>query len=205
MAAPGVLSRFIREPGPDRVVMDVPQESEQVGVTVAQNRFIPALEEMADGPVGLVEVHRVALIDPLQNLRKRRFAGLDQKMDVVAHEHVSIQSVMIAVLVDGEELNEFLIVSGVFEDLLSLVSARDDVIERPLKLYSRLSRHGSTISEGIHNVKIAIFKSDPNKPKHFRSRNALIFKKHLQEAASFVIAFLQGIVIDVHHFFIKLI
>lgn len=165
MAAPGVLSGFFRDPGPDRIVVDVPQESEQIGVTVAQNRFIPALEEMADGPVGLVEVHRVALIDPLQDLRKRRFAGLDQKMDVVAHEHVGIQRVMIAVLVDGEELDEFLIVSGVFEYLLSLVSARDDVIERPLKLYSRLSRHGSTISEEINNVKIAIFKSDPNKPR----------------------------------------
>jgi hypothetical protein len=83
--------------------------------------FIPALEEMADGPVGLVEVHRVVLIDPLQDLRKRRFAGLDQKMDVVAHEHVDIQGVMIAVLIYGEELDEFLIVGGVFEYLLPLV------------------------------------------------------------------------------------
>ena len=46
---------------------------------------------------------------------------------------------MIAVLVYGEELDEFLIVSGVFEYLLSLVSAHDDVIKRPLELYSRLS------------------------------------------------------------------
>ncbi len=69
MAAPGVVSRFLLEPCPDRIVVDVPQKSEQVGVTVAQNRFIPALEEMADSPVGFVEVHRVALIDSLQDLR----------------------------------------------------------------------------------------------------------------------------------------
>jgi hypothetical protein len=36
-------------------------------------------------------------------------------MDVVAHEHVGIQGVMIAVLIYGEELDEFLIVRGVFE------------------------------------------------------------------------------------------
>ncbi len=73
-----------------------------------------------------------------------------------------IQGVMIAVLEDGEELDEFLIVGVVFEDLLSLIAARNDVIERALELYARLSRHGVTISEGMHNVKIAIFKSDPN-------------------------------------------
>ncbi len=48
--------------------------------------------------------------------------------------------------------------------LLSLVPARDDVIERPLEPYSRLSRHGVTMSEGMNNVNIAIFKSDPYKP-----------------------------------------
>jgi hypothetical protein len=44
---------------------------------------------------------------------------------------------------------------------LFLVSARDDVIKRSLKFYSRLARHGVKISEERGTVKIAIFKSDP--------------------------------------------
>jgi hypothetical protein len=84
-------------------------------------------------------------------------------MDMVAHEHIGIKRVMIAIFIDGEELDEFLIIRGTFEYLLPLVSARNNVVECPLKFYSRLSWHAVTISNGIINVKIAIFKSDPNK------------------------------------------
>ncbi len=115
-------------------------------------------------------------------------------MDVVAHEHVGIEGVMIAVLIYGEELDESLIVRGVFEFWSKRIprslprgerantinystlrieiprsllrgasisfasgSRRDDVIERPLELYSRLSRHGATISEGMNKCQYSNF------------------------------------------------
>ena len=82
-------------------------------------------------------------------------------MDVVAHEYISIKGIVVAIFVDGQELNELLVIGRVFEYFLFLVSARDDVIECSLELYSRLPRHGTTISKDENAVKIAIFKSDP--------------------------------------------
>ena len=164
MAAPRILFQCFRDPRPDRVIVDVSQQSKQIGVAVAQNGFISTLEEMADGPVGFIVVHRVALVDPLKNLRQRRFTGLDEKMYVVAHEYVGIEGVMVTVLIYRKELDEFLIVRGVFEYFLFLISARDDVIKRSLKFYSRLARHDGRISEEVGTVNIAIFKSDPIGP-----------------------------------------
>jgi hypothetical protein len=71
---------------------------------------------------------------------------------------------MVAILVDGEKLDELLVVGRVFEDLLLLIAACNNMIKRALELYSRLTRHVRTISEEEQAVKIAIFKSDPKYP-----------------------------------------
>jgi len=73
---------------------------------------------------------------------------------------------MVAILVDGEKLDELLVVGRFFEDLLLLIAACNDMIERTLELYSRLTRHVRTISEEEQAVKIAIFKSDPILSQH---------------------------------------
>jgi hypothetical protein len=60
---------------------------------------------------------------------------------MITHKHIGIERVAVAVFVDGEKLDEFLIIGCVFEDILFLVPARDDMIERSLELYSRFARH----------------------------------------------------------------
>jgi len=50
-------------------------------------------------------------------------------MEMVAHENVSIEAEMLALLVGRNELEVLLVVRCFFEDLLPLVAAGDDVVE----------------------------------------------------------------------------
>ena len=78
--------------------------------------LITALKKMTHGFVFVIEVQCVTLIDSLKDLGERRLAGFDQEMDVVVHEHIGIQMIMIAVPIDEEELEKFIVVGGLFKD-----------------------------------------------------------------------------------------
>ena len=134
MATPGVGIECLGNSGPERVLVNIFQQAKQVCFPIAQDRFITALEKMADGLILVVKVQCVALIDTLKDLREWRIAGFEQEMDVVAHEHIGIQMIMIAVSIDEEELKKFIVVGGFFEDLLALVPTRDHVIKCAFKL-----------------------------------------------------------------------
>jgi len=75
-------------------------------------------------------------------------------MDMVAHEDVGVERAMIAVLVDGEQLEILLMIGRLFEDLLPLVPPRDDMVESAFILYPRLPWHEQRLSEeaiGVNN------------------------------------------------------
>jgi hypothetical protein len=99
------------------------------------------------------------LVDTLKDFRERRFAGLDQEMDMVAHEDIGVQVIMISVPIDEEELKKFIVVGGLFEDLLALVPTRDHVVKCAFKLNAGLTGH-----EGGYHEKnrMSILKSDPS-------------------------------------------
>lgn len=51
---------------------------------------------------------------------------------MVAHEDIGVEKAFAAVFIDGEGLEILLEVCGVFEYLLLLVAASDDVVEKAL-------------------------------------------------------------------------
>jgi hypothetical protein len=150
MAAPGVGIECLGNSGPEWVLVNVFQQTEQVCFPVAQNSLIAALKKMTDGPVLVIEIQGIALVDTLKNFGKRCIAGLDQEMDVVAHEHIGSQMIMIPVPINEEKLEKFVVVGGFFEDLLALVPPRDHVVESAFKLNAGLPWHEGRLSrEGV--------------------------------------------------------
>jgi hypothetical protein len=67
---------------------------------------------------------------------------------MVAHEHIGVQMIMISVPIDEEALEKFIIVGGLFEDLLALVPTRDHVVESAFKLDAGFPWHGRRLSRG---------------------------------------------------------
>ncbi len=68
--------------------MDVANQRQQILFPLADNSFVPSLEEMAHFARAAVEVLRVGLLQPLHELGQRSGTGLNQQMHVlceVAH------------------------------------------------------------------------------------------------------------------------
>jgi len=70
---------------------------------------------MPNHPVPLVKIDRIALVDPLKNLRKWLPFRLNQQMNMIAHQHISIQNVIKLNLVVRKNLEIPLIVISIFK------------------------------------------------------------------------------------------
>ena len=109
--------------------MNVFEEAEQIGFSIAEYGFVPALEKMANGAVFPIVVHGVGLIQTLHDLGKGNIYGLYEQMNVIVHEDVCINTATGAVFIDREEEKILLEVRSVSKYLLTLISAGYDVIE----------------------------------------------------------------------------
>ena len=151
--------------------MDIFEEGQEVAFAVTENGFVSALEEMTDGPVFSVEIHRVALINALERFGERSVFCLDQKVNMVAHQHIGVEAIMVALLVSGKNFQVFLVIRRFLEYLLFLVSSGDDVIKRAVIFYSWLSWHDGKIAKSTRCVNNSIFKSDPIRSPDDRTRS----------------------------------
>lgn len=161
VAAPRIPIERFYDLGPQGVVMNVFEERKEIVVPVAEDGLVPALEEMTDGPVSPVEVHRVALVHTLKDLGQRDCPCLDQEMDVVVHEDVSVKMVHVAGFVTGQQLEVFLEIGRIFEDFLPVIATGNHVVEGSVKLYPWFAGHDGRVAEKQGLVKIDISKSDP--------------------------------------------
>ena len=126
--------------------MDIAHQFKQVGVAVAEDRLVAALKQVADLAVAAVEYLGVASLDPLHDLGQSNALGLDQDVDVVGHQDISMEPKAVALAIVLDALEVALAVVIVVEGLLALVAAHDDVVEGAVKLDSGLSRHAGTVS-----------------------------------------------------------
>ena len=103
------------------------------------------LEEMADGPVGFVIVHRVALIDPLEDFRERRLPGLNQKVDVVAHEAVGPDIKRVFLTVFLLAIPDMKVIIICFKYQLPVITSLSDMVGVSFRYCSCYSGHGVTL------------------------------------------------------------
>ena len=116
---------------------------------------------MSDLSIFPVEVEGIALIDTLHDLGQRDVPGFHQQVDVIAHEDIGVEGVMIAVFVYGEVLVIFIVIRDISKYLLPLISTGDDMIEGTFVFYAGFSSHERKIAGSAKIVNMSIPKSDP--------------------------------------------
>jgi hypothetical protein len=84
VAAPRIVVGRFCDLRPNRVKVNVLEQRQKIGIPVAQDGLVSALEEVAHGPVLLVKIHGVALVDALEDLGEGCLTGFEQEVDVVA-------------------------------------------------------------------------------------------------------------------------
>jgi hypothetical protein len=70
--------------------MDIANQRQQIFVPIADNGFVPALEEMADFAIASVEMLGVGLLQSLHEFGQRNATSLHQQVDVVGHQAVGV-------------------------------------------------------------------------------------------------------------------
>ena len=72
--------------------MNVAEQSEQILLLVADDRFVPALEKMTDLAIAAIEILGIGLLQSLHEFAQRCRTRLDEQVDVIGHEAVGIDS-----------------------------------------------------------------------------------------------------------------
>ena len=112
----------------DRVTVDVADSGKELVVAVDRRTFERRLEEAADALVLSVVPVDKAGDDALENAPERGLAGLDDKMDVVGHQAVSEEFEAADGLIFAKRLQKPFEVFSVFENILFVDAAINDVI-----------------------------------------------------------------------------
>ena len=112
----------------DRVTVDVADSGKELVVAVDRRTFERRLEEAADALVLSVVPVDKAWDDALENAPERCLAGLDDKMDVVGHQAVSEEFEAADGLIFAKRLQKPFEVFSVFENILFVDAAINDVI-----------------------------------------------------------------------------
>jgi hypothetical protein len=121
--------------------MNVTDETQKIAVFVAEIGFVAPLKKVANLSIFVVEMLSVGKIDHLHNARYRVIGCLNQEMNVITHEHISIKNKAALVPVSVQSLKVLAAIGLVKEDILSLITPDDDMVKSPLKLYTRFPCH----------------------------------------------------------------
>jgi hypothetical protein len=121
--------------------MDVPQQLQQVRIFIDENRVITFLEEMSRGVKRGLDLACVSARDSQHDHAERRICHLDQRMDVVGHPAICVHARAEPIDDLGDDLVQDLPVRRPKEDVLAMIAAHGDVIERSRRVNTKRSRH----------------------------------------------------------------
>lgn len=113
----------------DRVLMNISDDFEHLGIGVDRTAFIARLKEDADSRVFLVIPVYEAGDDMLKNLIKRHRPRFDQKMDMVGHQAVGDDFVITKALILVQSFQKLIIIVIIFENPLLVYTAINNVID----------------------------------------------------------------------------
>ena len=128
IAAVFVVLRLFADCCLDRVLVDIADGSKELVVAVDRRALKRGLKEAADALVFSVVPVDKAGDDALENAPERCLAGLDDKMDVVGHQAVSEEFEAADGLIFAKRLQKPFEVFSIFENILFVDAAINDVI-----------------------------------------------------------------------------
>ena len=123
-----VVLRFGAYSSLDRVPVDVADGDKELVVAVDRRAVKRGLEEAADALVLPVVPVDKAWDDALENATERGLAGLDDKMDVVGHQAVAEELKAADGLKSAKGFQKPFGVFSIFENILFIDAAIDDVV-----------------------------------------------------------------------------
>jgi hypothetical protein len=78
-----------------------------------------------------IEILAIGLLQPLHEFRQRAFGALNQQMDVIGHQTVGVQHIVVFFAIPRQPFQLGLIITVGGENLLPLVASHNHVIEKP--------------------------------------------------------------------------
>ena len=123
-----VVFRFFADCCLDRVLVNIADGGKELAVAVDRRALKRGLEEAADALVLPVVPVDKAWDDALENATERGLAGLDDKMDVVGHEAVAKEFETAFRLIPAQDFQKLFEVFVIFENVLFIDAAIDDVV-----------------------------------------------------------------------------
>ena len=123
-----VVFRFFADCCLDRVLVNIADGGKELAVAVDRRALKRGLEEAADALVfPVVPVDKTG-DDALENAPERDLAGLDDEVDMVGHQAVTEDLVAADRLVPAEDFQKLFKVFLIFENILLVDAAIDDVV-----------------------------------------------------------------------------
>ena len=123
-----VVFRFFADCCLDRVLVNIADGGKELTVAVDRRALKRGLEEAADALVFSVVPVDKAGDDALENAPERDLAGLDDEVDMVGHQAVTEDLVAADRLVPAEDFQKLFKVFLIFENILLVDAAIDDVV-----------------------------------------------------------------------------
>ena len=130
MARPGISIRRVDHICTDGIQVNVSDELQQIAVGIHENGVITFLEQVPSRMQAALNAARVSSSDPEHQPPQRNVAYLNQKMHVIGHQTVCVQSGGEAFDDFGSELVEEISVFGLEEYVLAVIASQRDVVER---------------------------------------------------------------------------
>jgi hypothetical protein len=108
----------------------VSQERDEVLVDIHQNRVIPLFKQMPGGLQASLRDSRVLTSNAHHETAERRVCDLNQRVHMVCHVAIRVQSRLESFENFREQLAETLPIGNFEEDVLLMIAAQGDVIHR---------------------------------------------------------------------------
>ncbi len=121
--------------------MQVPYQSKQVFVFIAKQCLVTPLKEMPHSCVFFIEIAGIGKVKKLHNARNGSLLRFNEKVNMVAHKDISIESEVALFLIMFHTIQILKSVLIIVKDVLFPVSSDYDMIESAGKLYARRSCH----------------------------------------------------------------
>ena len=104
---------------------------QKIFVFLTNDGLVTSFKQVSALMMFTIEILAVGLLQALHELGERLFRTLNQQMDVIGHQAISVDSVAVFLAVPSQPLDVRPIVALRSEGLLALIASHDDVIEHP--------------------------------------------------------------------------
>jgi hypothetical protein len=126
---------------PHRIEMNIADEFREICLALAQDRFVPSLQHMADPTIFAVVILSVARQNAVHDPANIVGHSLDQQMNMIRHQTIGVEKEWQLAFLRRQERNKFVMILGGVENILAIDATRDQMIKAALNLKPLLSRH----------------------------------------------------------------